>query len=87
MSLAVQEDVLRLAVPVHDALLVQVAEPEQDLAGVEPAAVLGEARLPAHVVDVELEVAAGHDGEDEAQAVFGLERVRKVHHEPANAKK
>ena len=60
MSLAVQEDVLRLAVPVHDALLVQVAEPEQDLAGVEPAAVLGEARLPAHVVDVELQVPALH---------------------------
>ena len=60
MPLAVQEDVLRLAVPVHDALLVQVAEPEQDLAGVEPAAVLGEARLPAHVVDVELQVAALH---------------------------
>ena len=60
MSLAVQEDVLRLAVPVHDALLVQVAEPEQDLAGVEPAPVLGEARLPAHVVDVELQIAALH---------------------------
>ena len=35
---------------------------------------------------MELEIAAGHDGEDEAQAVFGLERVRQVHHEPANAK-
>ena len=47
--------------------------------------ILRESRLSAHVVDVELEVAAGHDGEDEAQAVFGLERVRQVHHEPANA--
>ena len=54
MALAVQEDVLRLAVPVDDALLVQVAQPQDDLTRVEPAALLREARLSAHVVNVEL---------------------------------
>ena len=48
---------------------------------------LRESRLAAHVVDVELEIAARHDGEDEAEAVFGLERVRQVHHEPAYKKR
>ena len=63
MALAVQEDVLRLAVPVDDPLLVEVAQPQDDLAGVEPAPLLGEARLSTHVVDVELEVSALHDGQ------------------------
>ena len=60
MPPAVQENVLRLAVPVDDALLVQVAQPEDDLTRVEPAALLGEAGLAAHVVNVKLQVAALH---------------------------
>ena len=48
---------------------------------------LRESRVAAHVVDVELEIAASHDREDQAQAVFGLERVRQVHHEPAEEKR
>ena len=63
MALAVQEDVLRLAVPVHDPLPVEVAQSQDDLTGVEPAPLLREARLSAHVVDVELEVSALHDGQ------------------------
>ena len=41
------------------------------------------AGLSAHVVDVKLEISASHDREDQTQAVFGLERVREVHDEPA----
>ena len=61
VSLAVQEDVLRLAVPVDDALPVEVTQPQDDLTRVEPAPVLGEARLPAHVVNVELQIPALHN--------------------------
>ena len=49
-----------------------------------PGALLWKSWLSAHVVDVELEIAASHDREDQAQAVFGLERVRQVHHEPTS---
>ena len=42
--------------------------------------------LSAHVVDVKLEISASHDREDQTQAVFGLERIREVHDEPASGK-
>ena len=61
MALAVQEDVLRLAVSVDDALLVKVAQPQDDLTRVEPASFLGEAGLTTHVVNVELQVPALHN--------------------------
>ena len=32
---------------------------------------------------MKLEISASHDREDQTQAVFGLERVREVHDEPA----
>ena len=64
MSLAVQEDVLRLAVSVDDPLLVKVTQPQYYLTRVEPGPLLWEARLPAHVVDVELEISALHDGQN-----------------------
>ena len=63
MSLAVQQDVLRLAVPVHDALLVEVTQSQDYLTRVEPAPLLWEARLPSHVVDVELQVSPLHYGQ------------------------
>ena len=57
---AVQEDVLGFAVPVDDALLVQVAQSQDNLTGIEPAAFLREAGISAHVVNVELQVPALH---------------------------
>ena len=64
MALAVQEDVLGFAVAVDNALLVKVTQAKDDLTGVEPAPFLGEARLASHVVDVELQVSAFHDGQN-----------------------
>ena len=37
MTLAIEENVLWLAVPVDNTLLVEVAQPQQDLCRVEPA--------------------------------------------------
>ena len=64
--------------PVDDVLRVQVRESGRDLGRVEDGAHLVEAGL-AHVVDVELQVAAVHDGEDEAERLLRLERVRQAH--------
>ena len=63
MALAVQEDILRFAVSVDNALLVKVTQAKDDLTRVEPAPLLGEARLASHVVNVELQVSAFHDGQ------------------------
>lgn len=49
-----------------------------DLGGVELDPVSLKARR-AHVVDVKLQVSAIHDGQHEAQSVFGLVRVRQAH--------
>ena len=64
MSLAVQEDVLRFAVSVHNTLLVKVTQPKDDLTRVEPAPFLREAWLASHVVNMKLQVSAFHDGQN-----------------------
>lgn len=66
MTVIIQEYVLRLAVPVDDALLVKVLQATDELSCVEPGTVHVEASLRAHVVDVELEVTTVHDGQHEA---------------------
>lgn len=81
---------VRVAVPVDDALAVQVLEAEEDLGGVEARAALVEAladavltavggRVVGQILDVELEVAAVHQREHQTQRVFAFERVREVH--------
>lgn len=57
--------------PVHDALPVQMLEAAADLGRVEGDPFVVETRV-AHVVDVELQVAAVHDGEDQAEGVLGF---------------
>ena len=64
--------------PVDDPLAVQILEPTAQLGGVEDGAVLREAGL-AHVVDVELEVTAVHQGQYQAQGVLRLVRIRQTH--------
>ena len=64
--------------PVNNALFVQVPEAERDLGCVEYGPLLFEA-AHAHVVDVELEVAAIHDGQHQTQRLLRLERVRQTH--------
>ena len=64
MALAVQEDILRFAVSVDNALPVKVTQAKDDLTRVEPAPFLREARLASHVVNVELEVSTFHDGQN-----------------------
>lgn len=50
-------------------------EPAADLSSVKLDPVFLEARC-AHVVDVELQVSAIHDGQHQTQSVFGLVRIR-----------
>lgn len=56
----------------------QMFQSAADLGGVELDPVPLEARR-AHVVDVKLQVSAVHDGQHQAQGVFGLVRVRQAH--------
>lgn len=61
--------------PVDDRLSVQVFQTTADLSGVELHAIFLEAR-GSHVIDVELQIAAVHDGQHQTQGVFGLVCVR-----------
>lgn len=55
----------------------QVFKATADLSSVEDGPLLVEARV-AHVVDVELQIAAVHDGQHQAQRVLGLVGVREA---------
>lgn len=57
VTVIVEENVLGLAISVHDALLMQVLEPADDFSGVETSTHQLEAGFAAHVVDVELQIA------------------------------
>lgn len=61
--------------PVDDRLSVKVFQTTADLSAVELHALLLEPR-GSHVVDVELQIAAVHDGQHQTQGVFGLICVR-----------
>lgn len=63
--------------PVDGVLQVQVFQAAQDLCCVEQGPFLLEAGVP-HVVDVELQVAPVHDGQDQAQCVLGLVGIGEV---------
>lgn len=58
MAVVVEQNVLGFAVAVHDALLVQMLETAHDFGRIESGTGHLEAGLAAHVVDVELEIAA-----------------------------
>lgn len=61
--------------PVDDGFPVQMLESTADLSSVKLDPVLLEARR-AHVVDVKLQVSTVHDGQHQAQSVFGLVCIR-----------
>lgn len=57
--------------------MVEVLQATQDLCRVEQGTLLLKARVP-HVVNVELQVPAVHDGQDQTQCVLGLVGVGQV---------
>ena len=63
--------------PVDNVLMVEVLQAAQDLCRVEQGALLLEAGVP-HVVNVELQVPAVHDGQDQTQGILGLVGVGQV---------
>lgn len=78
MTIVVQDDVIRLEVPVDDVPFVEVSQSEQDLSAVESCAVFGE---PALVGDNFTEVTARTKVEDEEELGLGLEGVVQVDNE------
>lgn len=77
VTMIVQQYVLRLAVPVDDTLKVKMLQTAHDLGCVESGAIYVETRFTAHVINVELEIAAVHDRQHEAERVLRLVRVRE----------
>lgn len=70
------------AAPVHDPLPLQVLQAAAQLCHVEDRSLLIDAGA-AQVGDVELQVPSVHDGEHQAQGVFGFVRVAQAHLETA----
>lgn len=67
-----------LALPVHYVLGVEVLQSHGNLGSVEDGASLLEAWAP-HIMDVELEVPAVHNGQNETQGILRLKRVRQAY--------
>lgn len=57
VTVIVEENVLGLAVTIHDALLMQMLQAADDFGSIEASAHQLEAWIAAHVVDVELQIA------------------------------
>jgi len=75
VTVIVQQYILWLAVPVDDTLEMKMLQAAHDLGRVKSGAIYVETRFTAHIIDVELEIAAVHDGKHETERVLRLVRV------------
>lgn len=56
----------------------EVHEPTADLCSIELDSVAAQSRL-AHVINMEIQIAATHHGQNYTESVFGLVGIRQVH--------